>query len=70
MYRLPIDLRDLMMAFENTITEEDLDANTRQYVQGLRADDFDAEPDLAVDGLSDSLLSRLLGLFGTGRSGR
>ena len=59
-----------MMAFENTITEEDLDANTRQYVQGLRADDFDAEPDLAVDGLSDSLLSRLLGLFGTGRSGR
>ena len=58
------------MAFENTITEDELDANTRQYVQGLRADNFDAEPDLAVDGLSESLLSRLFGLFGGGRSGR
>jgi len=56
------------MAFENTITEEDLDPNTRNYVQGLRADNFDSEPDLTVDGLSDSILSRLLGLFGIGRS--
>ncbi len=55
------------MAFENTTTEDELDANTRQYVQGLRADNFDADPDLAVDGLSESLLSRLLGLFGIGR---
>lgn len=55
------------MSFENTITEEDLDANTRQYVQGLRADNFDGDPDLAVDGLSESLLSRLMGLFGIGR---
>ena len=52
------------MAFENTITEEDLDPNTRKYVQGLRADNFDAEPDLSVDGLSESILSRFLGLFG------
>lgn len=58
------------MAFDNTITEDELDANTRQYVQGLRADNFDAEPDLAVDGLSESFLSRLLGLFGGRRSGR
>jgi len=58
------------MAFENTITEEDLDPNTRNYVQGLRADNFDAEPDLVVDGLSDSILSRILGLFGIGRSKR
>lgn len=58
------------MAFENTITEEDLDPNTRKYVQGLRADNFDAEPDLSVDGLSDSILSRFLGLFGVGRSRR
>jgi len=58
------------MAFENTITEDELDAKTRQYVQGLRADNFDADPDLAVDGLSESFLSRLLGLFGGGRSGR
>ena len=58
------------MAFDNTITENDLDANTREYVQGLRADNFDAEPDLAVDGMSHSILSRLLSLFGFGRSKR
>ena len=56
------------MAFENTITENDLDANSQHFVQGLRADSHDIEPDLTVDGLSDSILSRLLGLFGIGRS--
>lgn len=58
------------MAFDNTITENDLDANTREYVQGLRADNFDIDPDLAVDGLSNSILSRLLNLFGLGRNRR
>ena len=58
------------MAFENTITEHDLDARTQQYLRGLGNDGPDAEPDLAVDGLSDSILSRLLGLFGLGRSRR
>ena len=57
-----------MMAFENTITENDLDANSQYFVQGLRGDNLDIEPDLRVDGLSDSILSRLLGLFGIGRS--
>jgi len=57
-----------MMAFETTITENDLDANSQKFVQGLRADSFDSEPDLTVDGLSDSILSRFLGLFGIGRS--
>ncbi len=57
-----------MMAFENTITENDLDANSQNFVQGLRADNLDIEPDLTVDGLSESILSRLLGLFGVGRS--
>ncbi len=56
------------MAFETTITENDLDANSQKFVQGLCADSFDSEPDLTVDGLSDSILSRLLGLFGVGRS--
>ena len=55
------------MAFENTITEDELDPNTRNYVNSLRADNFDADPDLVVDGLSESLLSRFLGLFGVGR---
>ena len=56
------------MAFENTVTEQDLDAGEQQFVQGLRGDAADVEPDLAVDGLTDSILSRLLGLFGIGRS--
>jgi len=58
------------MAFENTITENEFDAKAQKYVQGLRADKFDVEPDLTVDGLSDSLLSRLLSLFGIGRTRR
>ncbi len=56
------------MSFENTITEHDMDANSQQFVQGLRGDSSDIEPDLAVDGLSESILSRILGLFGVGRS--
>ena len=56
------------MAFDNTITEFDMDANSQQFVQGLRGAAGDREPDLAVDGLSESILSRILGLFGVGRS--
>lgn len=56
------------MAFENTITEQDMDANSQQFVQGLPGESSDFEPDLAVDGLSESILSRILGLFGVGRS--
>ncbi|MDH3276251.1 MAG: hypothetical protein OEM99_17105 [Gammaproteobacteria bacterium] len=56
------------MAFEQTITEQDMDANAQQLVQGFRGESGEIEPDLAVDGLSDSILSRLLGLFGVGRS--
>jgi len=56
------------MAFENTITERDFDANAQQVVQGFRGNSPDIEPDLAVDGLSESVLSRILGLFGIGHS--
>ena len=56
------------MAFENTITEQNMDANSQQFVQGLRPELNDREPDLSVDGLSESVLSRLLGLFGAGKS--
>lgn len=56
------------MAFENTITEQDMDAGTQQFVQGLRSDYGDSEPDLSVDGLSESILSRILGLFGGGKA--
>jgi hypothetical protein len=56
------------MAFENTITEQDMDVVSQQFVQGLRGDLRDAEPDLSVDGLSESILSRILGLFGGKKS--
>jgi hypothetical protein len=54
------------MAFENTITEMDLDARSQQFVQGLRNEGQDYEPDLVVDGMSESILSRLFSLFGIG----
>lgn len=49
------------MAFENTITEVDLTGQTQIQIQGL--DDLDREPDLAVEGMSESLLSVVLNLF-------
>ena len=55
------------MAFEKTVTEYDMDPAAQQFVQGLRREGGEIEPDLAVDGLSESILSRLLGLFGIGR---
>ena len=51
------------MAFDNTMTEDDLDATSRAFVQEFRGDAIDVETDLAVDGMSDSILSRLLSLF-------
>jgi len=55
------------MAFENTITEHDMEPQTKSFVQGLRSDLGDMEPDLSVDGLSESILSRIMGLFGGGK---
>jgi hypothetical protein len=54
------------MAFDNTITEQDLDASTQQFMQGLSGEAGDYEPDLSVDGLSGGFFSRILGLFGIG----
>ncbi len=56
------------MAFENTITDQDIDPAAQQLVQSLRRDNAEFEPDLAVDGMSDSILSRILGMFGSRRS--
>ncbi len=55
------------MAFENTITEVGMDAKSRQLVQGLREQGQEYEPDLDVEGMSDSILSRILGLFSRDR---
>ena len=51
------------MAFESTITEKDMDTATQTRVQGVRGETVDLEPDLSVDGLSDSILAKLLRLF-------
>jgi len=56
------------MAFENTIIEQDMDANAQNFVQGFKGDMGDYEPDLSVDGLSESMLSRVLSLFSSRRS--
>jgi len=50
-------------ALENTITEQDLDASSRVFVHSLRGEDIAVENDLDVDGLSESLLSRLISLL-------
>ncbi len=52
---------------DQTITEQDLDQDSRDYLQSL-GNNAGSEPDLAIDGLTDSLLSRLLRLFSFGRS--
>ena len=48
---------------DNTITEQDLDASAQHFVQQLRGDVPDVADDLDVDGLTDSLMSRLFSLF-------
>lgn len=55
------------MSFDSTITEDDLDATTRQRLRQLR-DEREFEPDLAVDGLRDSFFSRVVRLLTFGRS--
>lgn len=56
------------MGLENTITEQDLDSASKQFVQGFRQDQIDIEPDLTVDGLSESIISRLIRLITFRRS--
>ena len=56
------------MAFENTITEQDMDPAAQRFVQNLRRDNAEFEPDLVVDGMSDSILSRIFGMFSGNRS--
>ena len=53
---------------ENTITEHDMDATTKQFVEGFNSDAPNFEPDLSVDGLSESLVSRLIRILGFGRA--
>ncbi|MGH8195370.1 MAG: hypothetical protein ACREQ8_13375 [Woeseiaceae bacterium] len=48
---------------ETTITELDMDATSKQFVDGLRQEGHEFDPDLAVDGLSESIFSRLFRLL-------
>jgi hypothetical protein len=56
------------MGLENTITEQDLDAASQEFVQGFRNDGKELEPDLAVDGLSESIIAKLIRLITFRRS--
>jgi TolB-like protein len=56
------------MGLDNTITEQDLDATSQQFVQSFRNDGKELEPDLAVDGLSESIIAKLMRLITFRRS--
>lgn len=56
------------MSLENTITEQDLDSSSRNFVHGFCQDSNEFEPDLAVDGLSESIVFRLIRLITFRRS--
>ena len=56
------------MGLENTITEQDLDATSQEFVQGFRNDGKELEPDLTVDGLSESIIAKLIRLITFRRS--
>ena len=56
------------MAMDQTITEQDMAATAHALVQGLRAESGEFEPDLAVDGLSESIVSRLFSFLTSRRS--
>ncbi len=51
------------MRVDNTITEQELDAGSQQLFQGVGQDSMEFEPDLAVDGLTESIISRFMRLI-------
>ena len=57
-----------IMGLQNTTTEQDMDPASQQFVQGFRNDSTEFEPDLAVDGLSESIISRFIRLIAFRRS--
>lgn len=56
------------MGFENTMTEQDMDATSRQLVQNLQQSSSELAPDLDIDGLSDSIGVRLKRFLTFGRA--
>ncbi len=49
------------MAFDNTMTENEFDQDSLAFVQNLK--DKNGDPDLDIDGMSDSILARILRLL-------
>ncbi len=56
------------MGFDSTITEQDMDATSRQFVQNLQQGSPERDPDLEIDGLSDSIGVRLKRFLAFGRA--
>ncbi len=55
------------MGMDNTVTEQDMDAASQQVIQGFR-NNSDPEPDLTVDGLSESIVGKLLRILSSKRA--
>ena len=51
------------MGFENTMTEQDMDATSRQFLQNLQQSSPERAPDLEIDGLSGSIIGVRLKRF-------
>jgi len=52
------------MSFDRTITEQDLDPASEQFIQTLDSDTPARDADLDVDGMEESVGSRIFSLFG------
>jgi len=53
---------------DSTIVDEELDADSRYFVENIANPDREYGPDLDVDGLSDTLTTRFRRLFDFGLS--
>tara|TARA_B110000438_G_C15394569_1_gene470552 strand:+ start:220 stop:396 length:177 start_codon:yes stop_codon:yes gene_type:complete len=58
----------MTVGFENIMTEQDMDATSRQLVQNLQQSSSELAPDLDIDGLSDSIGVRLKRFLAFGRA--
>lgn len=54
----------IMMQFDNTLTETDLDPAAREFAKSLREQGVKPDVDYGVEGFEESLSSRLLRLIG------
>lgn len=51
------------MSFDDTLTDDDFQRALRESQDDALAGPTDSDPDLRVEGLSNSLLAKLFGLF-------